>query len=111
VEEANKDFGIQGVDPEYVATFGSIDCDMAFPCLAFHEHGLSYVLYHRELFEVSARGPRLMRGKEVGTLQKNQETLATLTADERLVSLGGPIWTVARKASAVQVRHGLSNFH
>jgi hypothetical protein len=83
VEEANKDFGIQGVDPEYVATFGSIDCDMAFPCLAFHEHGLSYVLYHRELFEVSARGPRLMRGKEVGTLQKNQETLATLTADER----------------------------
>jgi len=51
-----------------------------------------------------------MRGKDVGTMATNKELLPTLTANERLISLGGPIWTVARKASAAQIRHGLSNF-
>lgn len=110
MDEVNRDFGVQGVDPEYVATFGTIDCDMAFPCLAFHESGLSYVVYRHELFEVSASGPRLVRGKDVGTLATNEKLLPTLAPDERLISLGGPVWTVARKATAAQIRHGLSNF-
>jgi hypothetical protein len=43
-------------------------------------------------------------------LDKNQEELNQLTSDERLVSLGGVHWTVARKVKAAQVRHGLSAF-
>jgi hypothetical protein len=110
-ERINREFGIEGVDPEYVTTYGTIDCDFVFPCLAFHEHGLSYVVYRHEIFEVSQRGPKLMGGKDVGTLAANEKLLPTLNADERLISLGGRTWSVARKASAAQIRHGLSNFH
>lgn len=110
-ERINREFGIEGVDPEYVTTYGTIDCDLVFPCLAFHEHGLSYVVYRHEIFEVSQRGPQLMGGKDVGTLATNKQLLPTLTADERLISLGGRTWSIARKASAAQIRHGLSNFH
>jgi len=110
MDEVNREFGLQGVDPEYFAAFGTIDCDFIFPCLAFHEHGLSYVVYRHELFEVSTGGPKLMRGKDVGTRATNEALLSTLAPDERLISLGGPVWTVARKASAAQVRHGFTNF-
>jgi hypothetical protein len=111
MDEVNREFGIQGTDPEYVTTWGTINCDMMFPCLAFHQNGLSYVLYHHGPFEVSPKGPKLRQGVEVGTAEKAHATLATLAADERLISLGGPLWTVARKASTTQIRHGLSNFH
>jgi hypothetical protein len=43
-------------------------------------------------------------------LDKNQEELDKRTSDERLVSLGGVHWTVARKVNAARVRHGLSAF-
>jgi hypothetical protein len=109
-EQINREFGIEGVDPEYVTTYGTIDCDFVFPCLAFHEHGLSYVVYRHEIFEVSPKGPKLMGGKDVGTLAANEKLLPTLNADERLISLGGRAWSVARKASAAQIRHGLSSF-
>jgi len=110
MDEVNREFGLQGVDPEYVASFGTVDCNITFPCLAFHEGGLSYVVFHHELFEVSSHGPKLMSGKDVGTLATNKVLFPTLTADERVISLGGPVWTIARKASAAQIRHGLSNF-
>ena len=54
--QVDAELGLQGTDPEYVATFGTIYCNLAFPCLAFHQNGLSYVTYHHELFEVSAQG-------------------------------------------------------
>jgi hypothetical protein len=108
--QVDAELGIQGTDPEYVATFGTIYCNFAFPCLAFHENGLSYVTYHHELFEVSAQGTKLLRGKDVATPEANQRALSNLTADERLISLGGDVWTVARKASPAQIRHGVSGF-
>jgi len=111
LEKINREFSIEGVDPEYVTTYGTIDCYFVFPCLAFHEHGLSYVVYRHELFEVSPRGPKLTGGKDVGTMAANEKMLPTLGADERLISLGGRAWTVARKVSAAQIRHGISNFH
>lgn len=111
MEQINRELGIQGVDPQYVTTYGTVDCLFAFPCLAFRQNGLSYVIYQHGLFEVSLRGPKLIQGKDVGTLDKNQELLPTLTADERLITLGGPAWTIARKASTAQIRHGVSNFH
>jgi len=110
IDQINQDFGIQGTDPEYVTTYGTIDCDFVFPCLAFHEHGLSYVVYRHEVFEVSVRGPKLVQGRDVGTLATNAKLLPTLAGDERLISLGGFAWTVARKASPAQIRHGYSNF-
>ncbi len=110
MEEVDGDLGVQGADPEYIATYGTINCDMAFPCLAFHQNGLSYVFYHKELFEMSLRGPKLTRGNEVGTWDKNAEEMKKLAPDERLISLGGTNWTIARKVSAAQVRHGVSAF-
>ncbi len=110
MKEIDQALGLDGINPQYIATFGTISCDMAFPCLAFHQGSSSYMLYHRELWEVSPRGPHLTRGKEVGTLDRNQAELNKLTSDERLVSLGGVHWTVARKVNAAQVRHGLSAF-
>jgi hypothetical protein len=110
IDRINQEFGIEGEDPEYVTTYGTIDCDFVFPCLAFHEHGLSYVVYRHEIFEVSVKGPKLLQGKDVGTLATNEKLLPTLAQDERLISLGGRIWTVARKISAAQVRHGWSSF-
>lgn len=110
MEEVDRDLGVQGTEPEYVATFGTINCDMEFPCLAFRQNGLSFVVYHHEIFEVSANGQQLVRGRDVGTLEKNHELLSTLAPDERLISLGGPSWTIARRVSAAQVRHGTSAF-
>lgn len=111
MDELNHALGIEGTDAEYVTTFGTIDCDMAFPCLAFHQAGLSFVAYHNEVFEVSPTGPNLVQGKDVGTLEKNQQVIGGLATEERLISLGGPTWTIARKASVIQVRRGVSNFH
>ncbi len=110
MDRINQEFGIQGTDPEYVTTYGTIDCDFVFPCLAFQEHGLSYVVYRHEVFEVSVKGPKLLQGRDVGTLATNEKLFPTLATNERLISLGGPVWTVARKVSAAQIRHGFSNF-
>jgi hypothetical protein len=110
MEEVDGDFGIQGQDPEYVATYGTIRCDSAFPCLAFHQNGLAYVLYHHELFEIASAGPRYITGKDLGTWAKSHELLSTLRPDDRLISLGGPVSTLARKVNANQVRHGVSAF-
>lgn len=90
---------VQGESPQYVATYGSIDCDFASPCLAFRHAGRSYVLYKEEIFEVPASGKRLTNGKDVGTPETNAAVLAKLAPDERLISLGGPAWTIARKAN------------
>ena len=65
---------------------------------------------HHELFEVSAKGPRYQAGRDYGTWDKSHQLIATLRADERLLSLGGTISTVARKVSPAQVRRGLSAF-
>jgi hypothetical protein len=108
--QVNTEFGLQGADPEWVATWGTLPCSFIFPCLAFHQNGLSYLFSHHEVFEVSVNGPELISGRDVGTSVTNEKLLPTLTSDERLVSLGGPAWTIARKASPEQIRRGISNF-
>jgi hypothetical protein len=108
--QVNTKFGLQGTDPEWVAAWGTLPCNFIFPCLAFHQNGLSYVFSHHEVFEVSVVGPQLISGRDVGTSETNEKLLPNLASDERLVSLGGPIWTIARKASADQIRRGVSNF-
>ncbi len=110
MEEVDGELGIQGKDPEYVATNGTIRCDSAFPCLAFRQNGLAYVWYHHELFEIAQAGPRYTTGKDLGTWAQSHELLSTLRPDDRLISLGGPVSTLARKVSANQVRHGVSAF-
>jgi hypothetical protein len=41
-QQINRELGIQGEDPQYVTTYGTIDCVFAFPCLAFRQNGLPY---------------------------------------------------------------------
>jgi hypothetical protein len=94
----NARFKIHGELPQYVTTFGTIDCYFERPCLAFRQAGKSYVLYQDEIFEIPANGPKLLNGKDVGTPETNPPLLRSLAPDERLISLGGPVWTIAHKA-------------
>lgn len=94
---ASARFKIQGRSPQYVTTYGTIDCDFADPCLAFQHGGSSYILSNDALFEVSAGGPKLTAGKDVGDPEKNAAILRSLDPASRLVSLGGPAWTIARQ--------------
>jgi hypothetical protein len=101
----NARFDLHGESPQYVATFGSIDCDFASPCLAFRQDGRSFVLHHDEIFEIPANGKRLANGRDVGTPSTNAAVLAGLAPDERLVSLGGPVWTIAHKVAPSTLAH------
>ncbi|HEY6321513.1 MAG TPA: hypothetical protein VJA16_08150 [Thermoanaerobaculia bacterium] len=107
--QLNSEFGLNGVEPEYVATGGTIDCLPTHPCLAFHQAGLSYVAFGDEIFEVSAGGARLTLGKEVGS-PAEEATLRLLTPDERLMSLGGKRFTVGRRVDAALIRSKKSAF-
>src|ERR1700730_11599429 len=97
VSRINARVNIRGESPQYVPTYGSIDCDFAFPCLAFRQAGRSYVVHKDEIFEVPINGKRLTNGKDVGTPETNSAVLARLSPEERLISLGGAVWTIARK--------------
>ena len=101
----NARLDIHGESPQYVATFGSIDCDFASPCLAFRQAGRSFVLHQDEIFEIPANGKRLTNARDVGTPETNASVLAALAPDERLVSLGGPAWTIARKVDPATLAH------
>jgi hypothetical protein len=102
--QADARFNIQGELPEYVTTYGSIHCHFAYPCLAFQQGGRSYILFQDEIFEIPAAGRRLTNGKNVGTPETNAALFATLAADEKLISLGGPAWTIAHKVDPRDLR-------
>jgi hypothetical protein len=82
---------------------------LTHPCLAFRQSGITYLAFGNELFEISANGKRLKRGKEVGSPAES-ELLQRLTADERLVSLGGDNFTIARRVEPAMVRRKQSAF-
>jgi len=107
--QLNSALGLDGVDPEYVATAGTIDCLPTHPCLAFHVGELSYLAFGEEVFEVSAGGPRLTLGKEVGSPAADA-TLKRLRAGERLISLGGARFTIGRRVDPAMIRSGKSAF-
>jgi hypothetical protein len=101
---AQSRFGLAGSAPQYVATFGSLDCNFADPCLAFRHGAGAYLLYRKELFELPVTGKRLIQGRDVGIPQKNVELQESLRPDEGFLSLGGSAWTVARKVDAARLR-------
>ncbi len=107
--QLNTQLGINGTDAEYVVTFGTLSCPLTHPCLAFRQAGLNYLAFGTQLFEISARGKRLKQGKEVGS-PAEEELLQRLTADERLVSLGGDTFTIARRVEPAMVRRKQSAF-
>jgi hypothetical protein len=108
--QLNSELGLNGTDPEYVATGGMIDCHMTHPCLAFRQAGLSYIVYSNDqIFEVSASGPRLTFGKEVGS-RAEEATRRWLAPDERLISLGGKRFTTGRRVAPAMIRSRKSAF-
>ncbi len=91
-------FKIRGDSPQYVTTFGTLRCPNVTPCLAFRGGGHVYLAsYDGELFEVEPNGRRLEMGKDVGSPEKNAPILQAIGRDGRLVSLGGKVFTTARK--------------
>ncbi|HEV7507760.1 MAG TPA: hypothetical protein VGS07_22945 [Thermoanaerobaculia bacterium] len=91
-------FKIRGEAPQYVTTFGTLRCPNVTPCLAFRGGGHVYVLsYDGTLFEVDQNGRRLEMGKDVGSPEKNEPILKAIGPEGRLVSLGGKVFTTARK--------------
>lgn len=103
IDRLNARYRIKGESPQYVATYGSIDCDFTTPCLAFRQAGRSFVVFKDEVFEIPAAGKRLhlVNGRDVGTPDKNAAFLAKLAPEQKLISLGGPEWTVANKVDPV----------
>jgi hypothetical protein len=91
-------FKIRGEAPQYVTTFGSLRCPNVTPCLAFRGGGHVYLVsYNGELFEIDSKGRRLEMGKDVGTPEMNEPILKSIGPEGRLVSLGGKVFTTARR--------------
>jgi hypothetical protein len=91
-------FKIRGEAPQYVTTFGTLRCANVTPCLAFRGGGHVYLAsYGGELFEIEPNGRRLEMGKDVGSPEKNAPILQSIGPEGRLVSLGGKVFTTARK--------------
>jgi|SRR5579863_4734448 len=105
--QLNGSLDIQGESPEYVVSGGTLDCFLTHPCLAFRRAELTYVAWGDLLFEVSATSPQLIQGKDVFP---GEGPLNTLGATERLVSLGGKVFTIARQVDPSTVRKGVSAF-
>jgi hypothetical protein len=115
IAELNSALGLAAVDPEYVVTSGSpplTSCGFTHPCLAFHNAGLSYVLFDDQIFEVSASDRRLAVAKNLGLgiAQAEERLLPSLAPDESLVSLGGPAVAIARQVDPAIVRSKKSAF-
>jgi len=93
-------FKIRGEAPQYVTTFGTLRCPNITPCLAFRGGGRVYLVsYEGELFEIDQKGRRLEMGKDIGSSEMNEPILKSIGPDGRLVSLGGKVFTTARRVS------------
>jgi hypothetical protein len=91
-------FKVQGQDPQYVTTFGTLRCGNTTPCLAFRGGGRVYLVSNDgDLLAVDLKGRRLELGKDVGTPERNEPILKALGTEGRLVSLGGKVFTTARR--------------
>ena len=91
-------FKVMGEAPQYVTTFGSLRCPTVTPCLAFRGGGHVYLdSYQGEPFEIDPKGRRWEMGKDVGTPEMNAPILKSIGPEGRLVSLGGKVFTTARR--------------
>jgi hypothetical protein len=90
-------YNLHGEVPEYVTTLGSISCLPTRPCLAFRQGDDGYILYKGALYQLASSAPRLVQGRDVGTIATSARVMASLRDGESLVSLGGSAWTVARR--------------
>lgn len=87
-------YGIKGEMPQYVSTWG-LNCTPTAPCLAFRDGKSAYVFYDRSLFQIAPDSTKLRNGRDVGTPSTNRVLLKALAPEQRLVTLGGPMWTIA----------------
>jgi hypothetical protein len=90
---------LTGKDPQYVTTWGTLECMLTVPCVAFRQGQDVYIVSMREegVFKVPGNGKRfVMRNNVI-----DRKVLETLGADERLVSMGGRVYAVARGLTPV----------
>lgn len=91
-------FKIRGEAPQYVTTFGTLRCPNVTPCLAFRSAGHVYLAsYDGNLFEIDQNGRRFEMGKDVGSPELNEPIVRSIGPEGRLVSLGGKVFTTARR--------------
>jgi len=96
-------FRIRGESPQYVTTFGTLRCTTFAPCLAFRGAGHVYLIsYDGDLFEIDQKGRRLEMGKDIGSPELNDPILKSLGPEGRVVSLGGKVFTPARRVGQGQ---------
>ncbi|HVT61225.1 MAG TPA: hypothetical protein VHR45_22875 [Thermoanaerobaculia bacterium] len=108
LREVASTYRIEGESPQLVATFGTIYCFFTEPCVAFRQGLDAYILYKGALFQIAGAEPRLEHKKDVGTLETTARVVKSLHDNERLVSIGGRAWAIAREvgkpATSTQAR-------
>ncbi len=90
---------IQGELAQYVATFGTtaLRCPPVAPCAVFRVGAETYLLpVGGGWFVIPENRRELSADLELATIERRNDLLRSLTPEERLVSLGGQHFTVAR---------------
>jgi hypothetical protein len=94
-------FGIQGMRPQYVATYGTLECPIVAPCVAVQSGKKSYLLKGAELFELNALSPTHSLA-EMNDPALQAGVRQSLAVREALVSLGAERWAVVTKVPQIR---------
>jgi hypothetical protein len=89
-------FHLTGQDPQYVTTWGTLECMPTVPCVAFRQGEDVYIVSLRGegTFKVPGDGKRFVMKTDV-----IDRTILPTSTDERLVSIGGRVFAVAHKVT------------
>lgn len=89
-------FGIKGSRAQYVTTWGTPQCALPLPCVAFQAGGKSYLFLNGELAELTLRG--YSRAQMEATRTRRFEISSAVdTEKEWLVSLADDRWVLATR--------------
>jgi hypothetical protein len=100
LETANRTFearGIHGRDPQYVTTWGSLECHQLSPCVAARNENGLYLLHGDNVFLLPGGGRIVSFRNELLTGQERAKFDAALGPEDRYTSLGGDAFVVAKK--------------
>ena len=89
--------GIQARDPQFVATTGSLQCDMLRPCAAARNASGIFIASGADAFLLPLGGRLFTMKNELRTIDDQRNFNNKLAADERWVSIGGDAFVVAKK--------------
>lgn len=90
--------GINAENAQYVTAFGTLNCDVMTPCVAFRGGSDVFVQKGAELYRLPANGRHVSWSRELRDQHAKDATMRSLdTQRERLLSLGGDDFAVAEK--------------